>query len=408
MALYGTLSTIALPDLLQWVENSRKSGALTLENGSVDRTIVFREGRVVACSSTDPPFRLGQMLLARGLIGEAQLREGLRIQEEQGGNLGALLVEMGAVSSEDVVRHVAVKAEETIFGLFDWDDATFEFHEDAQTPPNLVEIDLAIQDILLRGLQRTDEMRRIREVLDQQGIVLARTEREIPERIRGSRGSARILQLIDGNRTLAELLLHARASEYLVSKFLFELLRGGYVRIAEIRDSGTAPGVPVPAHAAVAQAEAGGGERPAGGGTAGAGAGAGDAQERHDPDTELAVARRLLARAEHEAALAVLHAASRAFPGVPAVKQMISEVEAAFLESVQADFPQDRIPVPIPVEEPDPDHTLSPDEAYLLSILDGRSDIRSILWVAPLRSLDVFRGLQKLRERGLVALRDPS
>ena len=43
---------------------------------------------------------------------------------------------------------------------------------------------------------------------------------------------------------------------------------------------------------------------------------------------------------------------------------------------------------------------------FLLSMLDGVSDIKSLCWVAPLREVDLMRSLQRLHERGLIELRE--
>jgi hypothetical protein len=409
MALYGNFETFALTDLLQWVETARKSGTLVIEHESVSRTVLFRDGKLVGCSSTDPPFLLGQILLARGRITEEQLRSALSVQESKGGNLGTILVELGAISSEDVVRHVAAKAEETIYGLFDWEDASFEFLEDAPLPEHHVEISLPIQDILLRGLKRYDEMRRIREVFHDTGIVLARSDQELPENIRNSKATARILDLVNGERTLAELLLHARASEYLVWKFLFELHRKGYVRITEIRANRAEP-----AKAAAGAAGAGGvGVHSVSGSGGpmpsrddGASSPSPDASASGDPAAEIEFANRLLERGEHDAAVAVLHAAARAHPGVSSIRQTITKVEESYVDMTAAEIPEDKVPVvvsEIPRGEKD---GLSPDAAYLVSLINGQADVKSILWVAPMRKVDGLRGLQKLLHRGVIELCD--
>ena len=77
MPLFGTLKTMALPDLLQWLATARMSGTLRVERNKVSKSIIFRDGEVVGCSSDDPPERLGQFLLARGKISEEQLRAAL-------------------------------------------------------------------------------------------------------------------------------------------------------------------------------------------------------------------------------------------------------------------------------------------------------------------------------------------
>ena len=49
------------------------------------------------------PTALGQMLLARGLIGEADLERGLAFQAQFGGRLGGVLVRIGALSESDLI-----------------------------------------------------------------------------------------------------------------------------------------------------------------------------------------------------------------------------------------------------------------------------------------------------------------
>ena len=74
MPLFGTFQTMALPDLLQWLSNSRKTGTLQIEANRVRKWILFKAGSIIGCSSDDLPERLGQFLLARSKITENQLR----------------------------------------------------------------------------------------------------------------------------------------------------------------------------------------------------------------------------------------------------------------------------------------------------------------------------------------------
>ena len=50
---------------------------------------------------------------------------------------------------------------------------------------------------------------------------------------------------------------------------------------------------------------------------------------------------------------------------------------------------------------------LSPSEFFLLSRIDGTWDIKSIIQIAPLRESDALRTLKRLRENGLIELKDP-
>jgi hypothetical protein len=206
----------------------------------------------------------------------------------------------------------------------------------------------------------------------------------------------RILEAIDGQRTLAEMLLHARSSEYQVTRLLFELHRQGLIRVKKVR-----------------RAPAGVGDAPAGVGRDGIGHadaapadGPGSASSR-DLSAEIGVAQGLLSRGEPDAALAVLYATARAFPGVPTVRQLIAKAESAYVESVSREIHPGKIPMLLNLPDETARESLPPSESYLLSLIDGRSDLKSILWVAPMRALDVFRAIAGLRSRGIIDLRDP-
>ncbi len=396
MALYGNLSTFPVTDLLQWVENARKSGILEVERNHVNKCMVFRTGRVVAVSSNDPPSLLGQVLLARGAIDEATLRAALARQEAEGGNLGAILIASGAVTEGEVLEQIAAKAEETVYSLFDCADAFFQFHEDGEPPRNLIEVDLKIQDVLLRGLKRFDEMRRIRQVFHDPGIVLERTDKPLPASVSSGRVAGRILEAVNGERTLAELLLHARASEYLVSKFLFELYRKCLLRVKGVRkvgDAGSGRAISAAAGPSVENAPEG---RPA------------TADGEHDLGAEIDVAQRLLARGENEAALVVLHAASRHWPGAPSIRELITRTESRYTEQVSRDLPPEKVPVVLERADGVEEGSLTPGEAYLLTLVDGVADVKSILWIAPMRTVDVLRSLHGLLAKGAIALHDPA
>ena len=50
---------------------------------------------------------------------------------------------------------------------------------------------------------------------------------------------------------------------------------------------------------------------------------------------------------------------------------------------------------------------LSPDEVFLLELVDGNWDVRSLVWISPLRKVDVIRGLVRLQDLGYIDLLPP-
>lgn len=435
MPLFGTLQTMALPDLLQWLATARMTGTLQVERNKVSKTISFHEGQVVGCSSEDPPELLGQFLLARGKLSEEQLSQALNAHERERTHLGGILVKMGVLSQEELSAHLEAKAEETIFSLFDWQDAVFRFQQgEAFEQANTFPVRLRVEDVLLRGLKRFDEIQRIREVFDDPGIVLRHTTKTPPRELFRNRMARALYEAIDGDRTVAEILLHVHGSEYTVTKFLFELHRNGYAEIAGVKRVEELPGTPAGSAAPEETTDA----APAAGPAPPVSPPAATAPAV-EPAAPVAIAeppavtvspqtasrpaaepatisfterlervRRMMSRAEFETALDLLDELYREAPGDESLRRLSSEAEAAFIEKAYRHYlPPKRVPCLTRDAAELEGENLSPTEFFLLSRIDGVWDLKSIVQIAPLREVEVLRTLKRLREAGVIELREP-
>jgi len=75
----------------------RATGKLALRNGSLDRTIIWKEGEIVFANSNSPEHSLGQFLLRNGKINQQQYEESKR-RVTPTMRHGKVLVQMGAIS----------------------------------------------------------------------------------------------------------------------------------------------------------------------------------------------------------------------------------------------------------------------------------------------------------------------
>jgi len=418
MPLFGNLASMPLPDLIQWLGISQKTGTLEVEKSRVTKRVFFKEGRIIACSTEDPNELLGHFLVSRGRLTEQVLSQALSRQETTRQHLGTILVEMGAINREDLIRHLEAKAEETIFSLFDWDDAEFRFHDNQLLEANIFPVSLRVEDVLLRGAQRFDEIKELRAVFHSPGIVLQRTDRQPPQEVFRNRMARRICDMINGERTVAEILLQSHGSEFLVTKFLYELYHNGFVEIVEIRavpQEGPVPSaepVPAPIHAAAPPTNlhvappAPRASEPAGAASA---VMAVPEIARAEPagDGRIEEARRLLARGEYDEALEILNATHAAQPGNDPLRRMIAEAEVSFVEKAYRHYlPPNKVPVLVRTMESLTAESLSPAEYFLLSRIDGTWDVKSIIQITPLREVDVLRTLKRMREKGFIELKE--
>jgi hypothetical protein len=388
MSLVGTLNTMPLADLLQWAGGSRRTGTLHVELDKVVKQIYFREGEIVGCSTEDPPEFLGHFLIGRGRITEQQLLDALALQEASGSHLGALLVEIGALAAEELSSHLTAKAEETILSLFDWPEARFRFQDGDVPETQAFAVRLRVEEVLLRGVQRFDEMQRIRQVLNDPALILRPTETPPPPEALEDLAARSVYEAADGERTLADVRLHVRGSEYFVYRCLFELLRSGHLTIAGKKTGKTRGSMPP-----CDLAEPTNADRPASGAL----------------DKRLQRARRAMSSGDPEAALAILDSLYEEMPGDDSLRRLTLEAEAAFVERAYRHYLPARKIVHLarPVEELTT-RPFSPKEFFLISRIDGSWDVKSIVQLTPLREADTLRTLKRLREAGVIDLRDPT
>ena len=372
--LSGTLATMALPDLLQWASRAQKTGMLCLSHDGVVKRIHFQGGTIVGSSSNDPRDYLGQVLLSEGLISEQQLKEAMDRQAHSRIMLGRILVQRGLVGEARMAGVLRHKAEETIYSLFLWTDADFEFLEGELPPGDLVLISVQVEEVLLEGVRRYDTSRKIREVLPHNQLVLSPTSRPLPPDIASKAFPKKIHGLVDGRRTLADIVLEAHSSEFNVCQVLYVLVQRGYIAIQ------------------AAVGEPAGKRAPA---------------STDSPEALLAAARAYLHRGDAEEALAILDRARDAGMRSSELNTLVEAAEQYFVERAYRHYlPPGKVPILKRALESLVDDNLKPEEVFLVSRVNGTWDLRSIMSISPLREVDALRALKKLRERGIIDLVD--
>jgi hypothetical protein len=375
---------MALPDLLQWASRGQKSGTLVLRADAVIKRIHFQKGIIVGSSSNDPRDFLGQVLLSEGVISEQQLKEAMDQQTSTQVMLGRILVQWGVVSEARMAAVLRHKAEEAIYSLFLWTDADFEFLDEEAPPGNQVLISVHVEEVLLEGVRRYDTACRIRELLPHNHLILAPTERPLPADIASKVFPKRIHALIDGQRTLAEIILEAHSSEFNVCQVVYVLVQRGFVAI---RDKPAATAGRMAAPPLVPSAPV----------------------SPESIEALISTAQASMHRGEIEDALTLLDRARSLGVRSPELNVLTQSAEQYFIERAYRHFlPPGKIPVLKRPLESLLNDTLTPEEVFLVSRVNGSWDLRSIMSISPLREVDALRALKKLRERGIIDLVEPT
>lgn len=254
MALVGNLRDFSLADFLYLVDRGYKTGRLTLKRADDAATLYFEKGKLVYATQYSRDERLGEMLVRTSRITVEQRDHGLRLQQGPyaGKPLGAVLVELGYVSEEELKRHVRTQIEETVYRLFTWPDGEFRFDAGVLVAPEdvMITIHLGVENIIMEGVRRIDEWSRIRDRIPHSDMVVKFVDQP-SERAKGvnlTPDEWRVFARINGKDTILSIAERTGLGEFEVCRITYGFMSAGLVELVKERPT-SLPGVSAPAAA---------------------------------------------------------------------------------------------------------------------------------------------------------------
>jgi Domain of unknown function (DUF4388) len=264
MALEGTLRDFSLADIFQLIGLQRKTGVLTLRSSEDVVTISFLDGRVVAADSLNKRLedRLGQVILKTGMVGQDELDAALRTQMETLERLGHILLRNAVLSRDQLRRALEQQILQIIYRVFRWNDGDYHFSQETSIDYDVELVTpMGAESILMEGARMLDEWPIIEKAIpDRQAVLVATTplerieiavepeldgleelDLEPPEprsapplsnRIRMSPLEATVFRLLDGARSVEEVIRLSPYGEFETCKSLYTLLTRGLLRYA--------------------------------------------------------------------------------------------------------------------------------------------------------------------------------
>ncbi len=180
-AFSGRLDNIALPEVLNFLAVTTKTGRLSLTRRDGQGLIVLRRGRIIYAASSSVRITLGNIMVCRGVINESVLFEALERQHfsQEEKRLGEVLVEMGQVSPEDVEEVVRYQIGLVLTELCQWTNGFFKF--DAVEIPESGEFEVDAQDfVATEGLSTDRLLLEVATQLDESNRAAAPAEAATP------------------------------------------------------------------------------------------------------------------------------------------------------------------------------------------------------------------------------------
>ncbi len=374
MSVRGSLRTMSVEDLLDWIDRRFVCGSLSVERGAISRTFQFDSGYVTGSSSNDPTEHLGQLLMSHGWLDAHHLEEAFRVQADTGVLLGKILIMVGAVTEERLREALEEKVREGIAEALSWSDGEFRFE---RAPEGGVvseyEISVNLRTALEAGELRAAQWRAIREVLPDSDALLWVRDRTKATELAGDpelgQEIRRVIAAVDKGLTVNQIVLELNGRRFQVTQRLASLLESGALsleRRAEPRE------------------------------VAADGTSASDLAHR---------ARQRAAAGERAEALVLAEQALARQPDSAALQKLQRELERSVFAELSRDFLSSfRVPRLLKSPEELAALELSDGERYLAGRVDGRWDLLSLMRISPLREVEALITFKRLADRGIITL----
>lgn len=374
MAIQGTLQTMSLTDLLQFLAAGRKSGTLKFDQGKITKQVYFKNGLIVGSKSNDPREYLGQVLLHYGKVDEIQLKIARELQRTSGAKLGEVLVQQGFLGEAEILEILKTRTLDAIYDLFVWTEGDFEFYDEEPLPEDLILIEVEPTNVIMEGIYRIDELARYR--------TLVPSDRSILELNAGWTSSLKlgkefrqILFFVEKRMSVAEICYHMHASAFHVYGQLFTLVSEGVARVTG----------ELPEETPLLASEV---------------------EDLPESVTEMVWAAERKLEQDPEAALQIIQKALQQQPNNPEAQSLLPQAEEKYVKRVYETGGLSPRSVPRLLISP-PEMTnqpIDPQEGFVLSRINGSWDVQAILSICPFREADCLRMIRKLMDRGIIGL----
>jgi hypothetical protein len=240
MSLSGNLKTVAFPDILQLLATGKKTGVLECRTSSRQKEVAFKDGNIIFASSVNTAEDLlGNMLLKRGRISKGDLERAIKLHKQTGRQLGTTLIDMGLFDKNEIGECLKLQIEEIVYNLFSWQEGEFCFHEGASPKNAPFTVELATMNVIMEGTRRIDEWMEIQKVLPPDDVLLkiAKSPKVNREELTISVDEFRLLSIINGERTLPDLISLSPVGEFVTCRALYRLIINNLVEVAGKRES---------------------------------------------------------------------------------------------------------------------------------------------------------------------------
>lgn len=231
--IQGDLASVSIVEVMQMLGLQHQTGKLVINRTGESIEVYFKNGAVVFASSngSGSGTAVEELLRKSCRMEENSLRHVLRIAEMTSQPIDSILAQEKQFNTKTFAECLRRHTETAVYKVMAWKQGNF-FFEKAAPPTFSNPIQLKVDDLLLEGARRADEWSLIQQKIPNFNIVFEPMIGNAEEL--STRGMSdvdiKVFALINGRRTIQEIIDLLCLSEFDVGKSLFILLSVNLIR----------------------------------------------------------------------------------------------------------------------------------------------------------------------------------
>ena len=234
MNLQGDFEGLTLASILQLLCNDQKTGILTVTSENKESRVFFEQGSIIYATASLKEARLGFLMRNDGVISARQLQKCLSLAREEKVHLGKVLVEKGYISLDTLKKYNTKQGEAILYDLLFWKKGRFEYKDARLNLKGMIVTQLNPMKMILEASRRMDELSVLKKMIPSDRLVFKMSGKvQSKEEIKLNANEWRVLSLIDGTRTVRQIITESGYDEFAVYKIFFSVISSGLIEQKE-------------------------------------------------------------------------------------------------------------------------------------------------------------------------------
>lgn len=234
IVLSGDISDFSLSDLLQLLDTTKATGKLSLYSPLMTAEIYFDKGNIYYGSTSKQGKSLlsGEIIEKKLNVSREAFYRAYRTAKKSGIPILRAFVDEKILTEDEIMKILEERTREAVYSSMELDSGNF-FFEKMQIPGHLADVKVRIpaSHLILEGARRVDERKYAARMFQDPDMIFIRLMTDVAmEDINLDDNELRIFSLIDGKRTLGDIIKMSGLEENEVKRIIYTLTRAGILK----------------------------------------------------------------------------------------------------------------------------------------------------------------------------------